>query len=515
MNFLKRWLFLSYLSIKYFLLVISRAIFISPIPYHKITRMYLEEAGGAFIKIGQILALRYEILPPEYCLELSELFDNVPSMDWDTVKSIIATEYGNNQNDIFTLIEESPIASASFAQVHKAILASGKEVAVKIQRPGLMAKIKEDFRFLRFLSFFVSPILHLQAFKLREILDEMEKTTVKELNFRLEKDNAEIIRKSIDRPERFLVPETYSDITTEKVLVQDFVNGLKLTDVIRSRNTMVSSERFAAIDFDLDKIASDITAELARQYFQVGTYHSDPHPGNILITKDNKIAFVDFGIVGTVSKYSRALFWNFVKHIAIELDPEKAAVTFLRLGLRSIEDRIRFLSQENNRAIETYLEILKKMAEVYEKPLGQIVGTWSNSIGHQSESLYNRSTAVSFIKAMRIAESYNVHFHTDLIHFIRTLVIDDMMAMQISPTFRMDLALQGFAKEHSEMITDLEKYLLESPQIENQKLADPYDEFEREKAKEFLTEWFQDLVEDRGTLYNKIKQPAEKLMQLI
>jgi predicted unusual protein kinase regulating ubiquinone biosynthesis (AarF/ABC1/UbiB family) len=476
--------------------------------------MYLEEAGGALIKMGQILALRYEILPPEYCWELSELFDNVPPMGYAEVQEIISKEFGKSPHEMFTIFEDAPIASASFAQVHRAILPNGKEVAVKVQRPNLEYKVKKDFRFLRTISPFLNLMFRMKTLSVRDILFELEESTLRELDFRLEKDNAEIIRKNLPKTNRFVVPECYSEFTTAKILTQDFIHGTKLTDIMRAKNSNVTNEQFRDIDFDLDRIADDIISELGRQYFMVGTYHSDPHPGNIIITNDGKIALVDFGIVGHVTKFSRSLFWNFIRHIVLDVDAEKAAAAFIRLGSRPIEERVRFLSQDKIQVPDQFLQIISELSTSFEHPLKSVMDNWDDATGDPSTPIYDRSTAVAFIKGMKLAEQYCVHFQRDLIMFIRTLVIGDMMAMQIAPTFKMKHALVKFAREYPEVVNEMQERLSHY-EIENEKLSDPWNEDARYNAKAYISEWFEDLIDNRPSLYKKIKPSVLRFRQML
>lgn len=512
MKVIARWARLIYLSIKFSIIFILRLVWLFPASYPKIMRQFFEQAGGALIKIGQILALRYELLPPQYCWELSELFDNVPPLTQSQVYETIYQELGKQPNEIFALFGEQPIASASFAQVHKAVLLDGRVVAVKIQRPGLEIAVKTDFRFLRFISAILSIFLHFKAIRIKEILEELEQTTQKELDFRMEKDNAEVIRQNIENNERFIVPKTYTEFTTNKVLIQDFVEGINLNDILRVQQRR-SNKILPKLDVNLDTVALDIAAEIARQYIVCGIYHSDPHPGNIILTKDDKIAFVDFGIVGHSKPYDRALFWDFVHPVAVELNPVEAANALLRLGLRPIEDRVRFLAQDKDEAVKIFFEIVQELASTSEKSFGTIVTDWSHSIGNPAESLYNRSTAVALLKAMKLAEKYNVHFQKDLILFIRTLVIADMMAMQISPTFKISRALQQFASAHQEQLADLKKLVQTTPTISNEQLTDPWDQDTRDLTKEYIIDWFQDLIDNRPSLYKKIRPLVQRLEQ--
>lgn len=515
MSGLKRWVQLSFITVKYAVFFLLRFLRLYPDSYPKLMRLYFQEAGGVLVKIGQILALRYEILPPQYCWELSELFDNVSPLNYYEVKKIIIEELGSDPSEIFSVLEEQPVASASFAQVHKGVLNNGRIVAVKIQRPGLHLKVRHDFKFLRILSFLIKPFFQLRALPIGEIFKELEQTTILELDYRLEKDNAEIIRNNVlkSNSEKIVVPKTYTELTTNRVMVQDFIEGTKLNDILRLKQ----GQTFAQADnsfFDLKQISLDIVTEMAREYFVDGIYHSDPHPGNIIITHSGKIALVDFGIVGHVKPYSRALFWDFIRPVAVNQDSSKAAKAFLRLGLKQIEEKIRFLAQDRKEPVDVYFDMVEELSSTYEKSLGTIINNWSQSIIDPAESVYNRSTAVAFLKAMRIAEQYNVRFQRDLILFIRALVIADMMAMQLSPGFRIDQALKNFADQNEEKVSELEESIKEFIP-ETDKFRDPWNEDVRNETKEFIYEWYQDLVDSRPMLKNKLKFSISRMKSLL
>ncbi|MBU6389712.1 phosphotransferase [Patescibacteria group bacterium] len=510
-----RWLQLSGTTLKYSLYLLLHSLHLRREKLPRLLRQYLEECGGAFVKVGQLLALRYEILPPEYCWELSELFDNVAPFNLSQVETIIYYELGRSPYEIFTLFEEQPIASASFAQVHKAVLADGKTVAVKIQRPGLESMVRSDFFFLRMLGWFSSPYLHLKAIRISELLEEMEETTLQELDFRREKENAELIRQSLPADSRCFIPYTYPELTTAHVLVQEFVEGVRLNDIMRSRRQGIPPQQFDTAQLYLDQVAYDLLNEITRQYFNDGIYHADPHPGNIIITPEGKIGIIDFGLVGRVSLFSRALFWEFVRHTAVDGDYKSATEAFLRLGFLSVEDRLRFLAQDNDAALTVLQEMVAILASSYYRPFKAVADHWAHAIGKPGESLYDRSTAVAFFKAMRLVEQYNVHFQKDIILFIRTLVIADMTAMQISPTFKMSTVLEKYAQRYRDEAQKLQETAAQEWYSENEQLLDPWNQDSRDKSKEYIIEWFNRLIEDRPELYQKIRPPVEQLRQIL
>ncbi|GAA3363233.1 AarF/UbiB family protein [Streptomyces antimycoticus] len=258
-------------------------------------RLALEECGGAFIKLGQLLSTRRDLLPPHFIDELSRLQSDVPPAPWGDVAALLREELGRPVDDAFEWIEQIPLAAASIAQVHRAKLSGGPVVVVKVQRPGIRERVERD------LDIVVAITRSLQqrsrsshAMGLRDLGDGFSKSVREELDFRIEANNAAVVAESCDGYQAdalVRVPRVYEEFTTARVLVQEWLEG-------------VTFDRAAAVadrkGLDRRHIARTAFASMLHQILRAGVFHADPHPGNVLLLDDGRIGLLDFGSVGRI-----------------------------------------------------------------------------------------------------------------------------------------------------------------------------------------------------------------------
>lgn len=253
-------------------------------------RLALEELGPTFVKIGQILSTRADIIPLDYISELQKLQDHVKPEDFNTMKEIIEVELKKPIDDIFIEFDKKPIASASLAEVFQARLKTGEKVAVKVQRPLVKEKMLSDIRILRKLAPFINLTSSTrEVIDMKKVAQELREATVKELNFLEEMDN--IIRFSENNKDvKFLTcPKVYKEYCTDKILVMDYISGVKIDNISRLKEE----------GYDTRDIAIKITYNYFKQVFEDGFFHADPHPGNVLI-HNNTIGYLDFGLMGSL-----------------------------------------------------------------------------------------------------------------------------------------------------------------------------------------------------------------------
>ncbi len=254
-------------------------------------RRVMDEAGGAFVKIGQMLSLRSDLIPQEYCDEFSKLQDNVKPFPFSQVKIIIEEQLKKQLKEIFIEFNEQPIASASVGQVHRAKLKTGEIVAVKIQRPDIKKTFEADIDLLHYIAEEAEKYLEsLRPFKPKKIVEEFEKYTEKELDYTLEAKNIEIFYEHYKLNPQIKIPKVFWDYTTNKVLTMEFIEGKKISEI----QDLSKEQR--------KKIALTFYHSMITQVFEIRVFHADPHPGNIFLMKNGKIALLDFGIVGRISK---------------------------------------------------------------------------------------------------------------------------------------------------------------------------------------------------------------------
>jgi len=260
-------------------------------------RLMLEELGPTYIKFGQILSTRYDILPKEYIKELEKLQDTVPPFSHDEACRIVAEEFGKPIDEIFETFSCEPFASASLGQVHLATLPGGERVIVKVQRPGIREVIDSDLRILRDLAHFADQhISEARALNPVGVISEFERIIRAELDYTLEAQNADELRANFSDDPTVKIPLVYWDYTRWQVLTMEFIDGIKVSD----------HEAIEQSDLDRATISLNFATSFLKQIFQHGTFHGDPHPGNVLVMEGNVVAFIDFGIIGHLDQVIRA-----------------------------------------------------------------------------------------------------------------------------------------------------------------------------------------------------------------
>ena len=275
----------------------------------------LERLGSVFIKLGQMLALRPDFIPPVFCDELYSLLDNVPPFDSTLASAILKQELGNNYTKILEF-ESIPVASASFAQVHKAKLKNGDVIAVKIQRPDVHNLVQNDLAIMKFLakSF---DLLFRPTNKLSNIVEEFESWTQDELDYMLEASNIEKFDKVAELVgDGIRGPKVNRELSTSKILTMEFIEGYNLTQIIgfiKNNDT----KKLKQIEFN----GKEVTLKLIRNILETshvhGFFHADPHPANIINTLNGELVFIDFGIVGSLSKKDRILMLRYFRELLV------------------------------------------------------------------------------------------------------------------------------------------------------------------------------------------------------
>jgi predicted unusual protein kinase regulating ubiquinone biosynthesis (AarF/ABC1/UbiB family) len=253
----------------------------------------LEKMGPVFIKLGQLLSTRADIVPPIYLDALGRLQDKVEPIPAETAIDLIEEELRGRISKLFSEFDEKVLAAASLGQVHKARLRDGRPVAVKVQRPGVRKKISEDLEVLReIVDFLDSHNETARRYEFKSILEELEQSLTRETDYNQEAQNLQILHENLAEFPHIVVPLAIRDYTTSRVLTMEFVPGKKLTAVSAVEWTEVS--RMA--------LADELFAAYLKQLVVDGFFHADPHPGNVYLTDDHRIALLDLGMVARISE---------------------------------------------------------------------------------------------------------------------------------------------------------------------------------------------------------------------
>ena len=291
-------------------------------------RKTLERLGPTFIKFGQLLSVRPDLVPKEYAKELEKLQDSVPPFPYSEAKSIIEKELGKGVEHLFLDFEKTPIASASISQVHKATLKTGEKVAVKVQRPNVKEIMETDIEIMVYIARLLEN--HIEAisrFKPTKIVQEFRDWTEKELDFKLEARNAKRFYENFKKSKTVYIPKVYDELTSGKVLTLEFIEGIELHNLREVKKSKVNFEEVIKNGFEA----------IMTQVFVHGIFHADPHPGNIIIRKNNSIAFVDFGIVGYFDEKLKSKCIDLLYGI-VEQDEEIIMDTLVGMGMESGTD---------------------------------------------------------------------------------------------------------------------------------------------------------------------------------
>ncbi|HWS86995.1 MAG TPA: AarF/UbiB family protein [Pyrinomonadaceae bacterium] len=252
----------------------------------------VERMGPTFIKLAQLLSTRADLLPQPYIEALTRLQDKVEPFPFTEVEQIVASELGVRISKAFSYFESSPIAAASLGQVHRAALRDGREVVVKVQRPGIREEMSKDMDVLSDMAAFLDS--HTEAgrkYEFAPLLEEFRKNLLRELDYRLEARNLVIFASNLREFDRIIVPQPVEDYTTSRVLTMDYISGKKIT--------MLSP--LAKIDLDGYQLAQHLFQAYLHQILIDGFFHADPHPGNVFLTDDRRIALIDLGMVARIA----------------------------------------------------------------------------------------------------------------------------------------------------------------------------------------------------------------------
>jgi len=360
--------------------------------------MVIEELGVTFIKLGQLLSNRADILPVQLIAELEKLQNEVPPFPFLQVKQIIEQETRQSLDHLFSYFDEKPLGSASIGQVHRARLRDGRDVVVKIRRPGVKQLVITDLELLRELVRLTEAYLKKQGLlNPEELLKTLEKTLLKELDFNIEAHNLEYFRGFYSDETSFYVPAPFKKLSSERVLIMELIHGCKITN----------TQQLVAWGHDPKKIAELGMDIYLKQIFQFGYFHADPHPGNILVQKNGVISLIDFGMTGKLLKRDKLAFAGILLGMANK-DPRAMAINFRKLAIdHDIKD---------NRSFEY------RLAELIEE--------------FSSLELEQINISAFTVELQRIIYDYRIKVPGNIFLMLRALVILEGIGEKIHPEFK-------------------------------------------------------------------------------
>lgn len=310
-------------------------------------RLFLERMGPTFIKLGQIASTRPDVVPMDIVKELEKLQSNVPPFGYDSAKTLIDDSLGAPVEELFSEFEETPLGSASIGQVHKARTIEGDEVAVKIQRPNIERVVRNDLEILHHLATLAEERLEwARKYHLVEMIEEFSESITDELDYTIEARNAEKIRRQFKEDETIKIPEVKRELSTKNILVMEYVEAMPINHF----------EEIDAAGYDRNTLADRLTKSMFHQMFVEGFYHGDPHPGNISILDDESIVFMDFGMVGRLTKDMKAHFASLLIAM-MKQDAGGVVKAITKMGVVPDDVDMASLNRETEKVRDKYYDV--------------------------------------------------------------------------------------------------------------------------------------------------------------
>lgn len=361
-------------------------------------RTILTDLGPTYIKVGQALSTRPDLIRPDFLEELIKLQDQLPPFPNETAFSIMEDELGRSVADVYRELSPAPIAAASLGQVYRARLHTGEEVAVKVQRPNLLPTLTLDLYLMRWAATWMSPFLPLNlGHDLTLIVDEFGVKLFEEIDYLNEGRNAEKFAANFQDDPRVKVPSIYWRFSSQHVLTLEWINGFKLTD----------TDRIEAAKLNMDSVIEVGVSSGLRQLLEFGFFHADPHPGNLFALPDGRMAYIDFGMMDQLSQELKETLVDSVVHL-INQDYDNLALDFVSLG---------FLSPDTD-----ITPIIPALESVLGNALGESVGN------------FNFKTVTDQFSELMYEYPFRVPAKFALI--IRSLVTQEGLALTLNPEFK-------------------------------------------------------------------------------
>ncbi len=420
-------------------------------------RKSIEELGPTFIKMAQILSTRPDLIPLDLAEEFAKLQDRVDPVPFEEIEPLFVEEFGKSSKELFKK-ELELVASASLGQVYKGILSeNGETVAVKVLKPRAKEIIKTDLELLRKISQVLEERLKNYGIESpQKIINEFEKTLYKELDYTIEALNLKRFARNFEGEEKILVPKLYEKYSSSKILTVEYIDGIKVSDIHHLERSGIDPKSVAKNGFEL----------FCRQIFEFRFFHADPHPGNIFVLANNKIAFLDFGMMGSISEKDRRYFVDMIYYVVKE-EEEKAAMAILQLAR---------IENEN----------LDK--DAFAKDMGDIIRTYF--YGSLKEiKLKNLLTDI-----VSLMSQYRVYFKENNYLLVKALITIEGVGKRLDPEFNAAKEIEPYIRRFYKEFFSLRAFLEKTEELPKE-----------------IADFFRGFPQDIKALIEKIKSGELKI----
>ena len=387
-------------------------------------RTTLEDLGPTYIKIGQIMSSRVDLLPEDYCKELEKLRQNVKPLDPAVARAVIEEETGMPIDEIFSEFRDEPLGSASIGQAHYGVLKDGTEVVTKVQRPLIADMMRQDYVILKKLAGLVNIVADDeggQTIDLISALDEMEKVTNEELDFRIEAEHTKFFKENcIEDEDVISCPTVYDELTTERIFTMSFVKGV----------SVAKKDKIIENGWDIESIARAITENYIHQVLDVGTFHADPHQGNIIVS-EGKPYWIDFGMIGHVTSKDIDTMTTVILAL-ISADAPGVIDCIYSMG-------IDMSGVDRDKLTDDAESMLKKYANV--------------------KSINDIDVAVLLDELMSLVDKHNIKIPSEYTMLGRSLITIEGVIEELCPTLDLFTILTEKMKERTKQSFDLKQII--------------------------------------------------------
>jgi len=389
-------------------------------------RIFFERAGEAFLKLGQFLSLRYDFLSLYYLSELLEISNQTPEEPFSNIQDVFVKETGKTVGKFFSEFSNEPIAIGVTSQIYQARLKNDSKVAVKIQRSDIRELFEIDFSLIYFLAGLFDFFRLFSGVRLAEIATEFVNFVTNELDFTYEAKNAVVLYEHSKEHPRTIIPKQYLEITTPRVLVQEFIEGgILLEDILLKKKKA-----------DFDDMTEYLIKDHLRQYFIDGFFHLNPNPANLIFGPDNKLIYLDFGIVGEAKEDRLLLLKSFYGLAKNDID--FLSENFFEFNQKTFNENVKFFLQVDLTKRRVTEKIIEKIKEL-------ILFDFKKDI---REIMTDKSFPLILKKLGKVAEKYGAILPREITLFFCTLSFLNTITLRISPTFDIIKALNSFFEDY-------------------------------------------------------------------
>lgn len=395
-------------------------------------RGHLEQMGFTYIKMGQFLAFRFDILPAEVCEELGKLFDGAPEMPFEQVRARIEAELDGPLEQFFLAVEPKPLAAASLAQVHLATANDGEKLALKIQRPSARPDFEADVLIGRTLAKAIHATGLLAELSLLSLLDEFEAYTSREMDFGTEGRVATRIATQVGPGVR--VPAVRWDLTTSRLLAMEYVDGVSLGTAVKLTKAGRHREFEELLPgVVLTDVIRTIALESLRQILVDGLFHADPHPGNIIVCRDGTVVYIDFGMFGSLTPAQRRDCAGYIMNSAAG-HPDRSFIHFFRLVIPTVDlDR-----------------------PAFKRDMVLLMRDWAEWTPESGGKIADRHLGTIMLRTLATMRENGTHLDNDLLLFWRVLFVLDSTALDLADQVDLIAILREFFGQQSPFRTQME-----------------------------------------------------------